>query len=101
MARYRVRFARAALEDLVRLADHLVAHESEADPEARLRDAVAVLERLPFVGRRAEGAGEQGGSLRELVVPAGSSGYVLLYRVGPGATVSVLAARHQREEQYH
>lgn len=101
MARYRVRFARAALQDLVRLTEHLLAHESPTDPEARIREAVEVLERLPFVGRRAHGIGEQDGSLRELIVPSGDSGYVLLYRVGPGRWVSVLAARHQREEQYH
>ena len=101
MARYRVRFARAALLDLARLVEHVLEHESSADPEARLRDAVEVLERLPFVGRRAPGIGELDGSLRELIVPSGDSGYVLLYRVGPGRLVSILAARHQREEQYH
>ncbi len=101
MARYRVRFARAALEDLVRLTALTEIDEGEADPEARLGDAVEVLERLPFVGRRAPSVGELDGSLRELIIPSGDSGYVLLYRVGPGRLVSVLAARHQREEQYH
>ena len=101
MARYRVRFARSALEDLVWLTAHTGIYEGEADPEARLRDAVEVLERLPFVGRRAPGVGELDGSLRELIIPSGDSGYVLLYRVGPGRLVSVVAARHQREEQYH
>jgi len=101
MPPYRVRFARSALEALVRLTRHAVAHESPTDPEARIRHAVEVLERLPFVGRRTEGSGALDGSLRELIVPSGDSGYVLLYRVGPGPLVSVLAARHQREEQYH
>ncbi len=34
MARYRVRFARAGLEDLVRLTEHVELYESTADPEA-------------------------------------------------------------------
>ncbi|HEY1088817.1 MAG TPA: type II toxin-antitoxin system RelE/ParE family toxin [Archangium sp.] len=93
MARYRVRFARAAVEE--------PALAEVAKPEAHVRDAVAVLERLPFVGRRAEGAEAQDGTLRELIIPAGRSGYVLLYRVGPRRLVSVLAVRHQLEEQYH
>jgi len=86
MARYRVRFARAAMEDLLRITDHVLVHETEADPEARVLDAVAVLERLPFVGRRAEGADAHDGTLRELIIPAGRSGYVLLYRVARGAS---------------
>jgi len=36
-----------------------------------------------------------------LLVPFGTSGYILLYRVGPGALVSVLAARHQLEEKFY
>ncbi|RKW41536.1 MAG: type II toxin-antitoxin system RelE/ParE family toxin, partial [Lautropia sp.] len=31
----------------------------------------------------------------------GSSGYVALYRIEPNDIVTVLAVRHQREEDYH
>jgi len=101
--RYRVRFSRAILDDLARLAEHLVVHapQSASDLERTLRDAVEVLERLPFVGRPASRQDAVDATLRELIVPSGESGYVLLYRVGPGRVVSVLAARYQREEQYH
>lgn len=83
----------------MRLTEHLVSHSTldAAGAARRVRDGVLVLERLPFVGRPVKGDA----TLRELVLPAGSSGYVLLYRVGPGKLVSVLAARHQREEHYH
>jgi len=34
-------------------------------------------------------------------MPFGSVGYVLLVEIEPPATVTVLAARHQREDDYH
>lgn len=39
--------------------------------------------------------------LRELVIPFGSAGYVALYEIESERTVTVLAVRHQREEDYH
>lgn len=98
MRRYRVRFGRAALEDLARLTEFLVEQGSDDDAEMAIRDAVEVLKRLPFVGRPAREQEDQ--TLRELIVPFGRTGYVILYRVGPGAQVSVLAARHQLEERF-
>ena len=99
MRRYRVRFARAALEDLARLSEFLVDQSSDDDAEMVIRDAVEVLKRLHFLGRPA--SEREGLTLRELVVPFGRTGYVVLYRVGPGSQVSVLAARHQLEERFH
>jgi plasmid stabilization system protein ParE len=97
--RYRVRFARAAVEDLTELTEFLVARGVTDDAEAVIRDAVEVLKRLPFAGRRAREQADA--TLRQLVVPFGRTGYVMLYRIGPGALVSVLAVRHQLEEGYH
>lgn len=99
MRRYEVRFARAALEDLAELTEFLIGHESSGGPELAIRDVVEVLKRLPFVGRPARQQDDP--TLRELVVPFGKTGYVVLYRVGPGALVSVLAAKHQLDERYH
>lgn len=99
MRRYKVRFARAALEDLAELTEFLVGQDTNGGPELAIRDAVEVLKRLPFVGRPARQQDDS--TLRELVVPFGRTGYVVLYRVGPGALVSVLAAKHQLEERYH
>lgn len=99
MRRYRVRFARAALEDLAELTEFLIEQGSDDDAEMVIRDAVEVLKRLPFVGRPARQQDDP--TLRELVVPFGRTGYVVLYRLGPGALVSVLAARHQLEERFH
>ena len=38
---------------------------------------------------------------RELVVPFGNTGYLALFEIVSASKVVVLAARHQREEDYH
>jgi plasmid stabilization system protein ParE len=38
--------------------------------------------------------------LRELLIPFGASGYVVLFEIELPRTVTVLAARHQREDDY-
>jgi plasmid stabilization system protein ParE len=83
----------------MQLAEFLSAQGSTEDAERVIRDAVEVLKRLPFAGRPAREQNDP--TLRELIVPFGRAGYVVLYRVGPGALVSVLAARHQLEERFH
>jgi mRNA-degrading endonuclease RelE of RelBE toxin-antitoxin system len=39
--------------------------------------------------------------LRELVIPFGAAGYVALFEIEDNETVTILAIRHQREEDYH
>lgn len=59
----------------------------------------ATLERLaehPEVGRPVEDL-EHG---RELIIPFGDSGYLMLYRYVENEPVVVLAIRHQREAGY-
>jgi len=38
--------------------------------------------------------------LREMLVPFGASGYVALYEIDDEETVTILALRHQREDDY-
>lgn len=100
-----VRYAAAAREDLDRLFDHLLGQARTADDFAaaqRAVDAIVTavehhLRATPFIYRKA------GTSpfVRELVIPFGSSGYVALYEIDDAATVTVLAVRHQREDDYH
>ena len=40
-------------------------------------------------------------TLRELIVPFGSTGYVLRFDIRTPELVLVIGARHQREEDYH
>jgi plasmid stabilization system protein ParE len=52
---------------------------------------------MPFVYRKA------GDSpfLRELLIPFRGAGYVALYEIEDAAHVTVLAVRHQLEDDYH
>ena len=97
---YRVRITKAAQEDLERLLDFL----AEKDFSAALR-ARAAIERgyglmgdMPFASRKAN---EANPFLRELIIPFGGAGYVALFEIENETTVTVLAVRHQREEDYH
>lgn len=57
-----------------------------------------ILEAFPNAGRPADDLEPEH---RELLVPFGATGYVLLYRVNPGnASVTVLSVRHQKEVGY-
>lgn len=100
MGRYKVRFTTEAEEDLLRLYDFLL--EKDVGAAARALEAIEEAARLlqfsPFSCRKVR-RGDP--FLRELLIPFGSSGYVALYEIEGRRTVTVLAVRHQREEDYH
>ncbi|HRN60993.1 MAG TPA: type II toxin-antitoxin system RelE/ParE family toxin [Gammaproteobacteria bacterium] len=99
---FRVRFTEEAREDLERLYDFLLQQAGDFTLAERalqaIRDGITVLELAPFSCRKAI-AGDP--FLRELVIGFGATGYVLLFEVEDEKTVTVLAARHQREDDYH
>ena len=90
------------MEDLQRL----YAFVAENDPSAAERalgtieKAWEMLEQFPFSCRVADSpSGDP--FLRELVIPFGGAGYVALFEIENNEVVTVLALRHQREEDYH
>ena len=101
---FEVRYTAYARADLLRLGDFLLdqARTIEDFDAAQLTvdtltsEIEGRLSRTPFIFRKA------GNSpfLRELIVPIGATGYVVLYEIGPGTVVNVLALRHQREDDY-
>jgi plasmid stabilization system protein ParE len=100
---FRVRFTREAESDLVRLYQFIL----ERDPTdwvladralEAIRHAIAGLEQSPFSYRKAS-AGDP--LLRELIIPFGSAGYVALFEIEGNDLVTVLAIRHQREDDYY
>jgi plasmid stabilization system protein ParE len=98
----RVRFTREAEDDLVRLYAFLLdrADGDWALPESAItaiKSALKVLEFSPFTCRKVT----ESPFLRELIIPFGGTGYVALFEIDDEKTVSVLAVRHQREEDYH
>jgi plasmid stabilization system protein ParE len=100
---FRVRFTREAEDDLVRLYEFVLERDAtdwQATERAleAIRHAVSGLERSPFSYRKAGGGGSP--FLRELVIPFGSSGYVALFEIEGSEVVTILAVRHQREDDY-
>ncbi len=97
---YRVRYTEAARGDLRRLYAYLLERDLKA--ARRARDAIAKsIEFLPefaFTCRKAE-AGNP--FLRELIIPFGAAGYVALFEIEDNETVTILAIRHQREDDYY
>lgn len=102
MKKFAVRFTEEAEVDLLRLFDFLLEHDIGAAERAELAIAKAVelLEIFPFSCRKA-GDGGAGPFLRELIIPFGNSGYVTLFEIEGDGYVTILAVRHQREDDYH
>lgn len=96
---YRVRISRGAQADLERLFGFLVEHDVTAALRAReaIETAYGLLAEFPFACRMVK---EGNPFLRELLVPFGSAGYVMMFEIGDRATVTVAAVRHQREDDY-
>lgn len=103
---FRVRLTRAAEADLLRLYEFLIQREMARDEGGlalaeqaleSLRAGITTLRSSPFTCRKA------GNSpfLRELIIPFGRTGYVALFDIEDDSTVSVLAVRHQLEDDYH
>lgn len=102
MSCFRVRFTPEAEEDLLRLFDFLLEQDisSAERAEAAIAKAVELLEVFRFSCRKAMG-GSGSPFLRELIIPSGDSGDVALFEIDDPRTVTILAVRHQREEDYH
>jgi plasmid stabilization system protein ParE len=98
---YRVRFTAEAKRDLDQLYDFLLETDLNAAEDAvvAIEEALTMLHKFPFACRKAS-EGRYGPLLRELVVPFGSAGYVVLFEISGRDTVTVLAVRHQRESDY-
>ena len=102
MTRYALRFTEEAQEDLLRLFDFLLQFDLDAALRARqaIENSLQLLEQFPFTCRKAAN-GAHGPRLRELVISFGATGYVALFEIDDATTVTVLAIRHQREEDFH
>ncbi len=101
---FTIRYTQTAREDLLRLYQYRVDRaETVEDLDAAevalsaITSSVEALSRNPFIYRKA------GPSpfLRELLIPFGHSGYVALFEIKDSSTVTILAVRHQLEDDYH
>ncbi|MDO8313465.1 MAG: type II toxin-antitoxin system RelE/ParE family toxin [Sideroxyarcus sp.] len=96
---YTVRFAPAAARDLQRLFDFLAERDAKAARRARslIAKGIEFLSIFPFSCRKAS---TEHPLLRELIISFGANGYVALFEIEDSQTVTVLAVRHQREEDF-
>ncbi len=100
---YQVRFTEEAETDLVRLYEFILAKDSSDWSLATraleaIKNGIRGLELSPFSYRKAS---SDNPFLRELIIPFGASGYVALFEIDNDQTVTILAVRHQLEEDYH
>jgi plasmid stabilization system protein ParE len=105
MAAFTVTLLDEAVADLQRLEEFAIEREVASDipdweaPQRALdaiREGMRLLSWSPYSCRKAELGN---GRSRELIVPFGSTGYIVLFEI-EGDVVVVGAARHQREEDY-
>ncbi len=97
---YKLRYSPAARLDLRRLYGFLLDRDPVAAEKAigAIERAIGGLADFPFSSRKAR---NDMPLLRELVIPFSNSGYVALYEIEDSETVTILAVRHQREDDYH
>jgi plasmid stabilization system protein ParE len=95
---FRVRFTREAKEDLRRLFEFLVERDIAAARRARkaIAKSIDFLTDFPWSCRKAV---PDNPFVRELVIPFGSTGYVFLFEIDDKG-VTILAVRHQREDDF-
>jgi plasmid stabilization system protein ParE len=93
-----VNWSPRALADVQRLWRFIKDRNPQAASQAvrTIRAAAAMLSRHPEIGRTMDGMDDR---FREWLIPFGSSGYAMIYRVD-GDEVLILAVRHQREAGY-
>lgn len=102
---FRVEFTPQAEADLDRLFDFLLDRAASVEDAMRAYEAVesirtvadSHLSTTPYSYRKVG----QGPTMRELIVPFGSTGYVLRFDIRTPELVLVIGARHQREEDFH
>jgi plasmid stabilization system protein ParE len=98
--KYRVRFTPDAEDDLLRLYEFLLEKDLAAAEHAleAIRSGIEAISHSPFSCRK---AAPDTPLLREIVIPFGAAGYVALFEVDGLSTVTILAVRHQREDDYY
>lgn len=99
---YCIRFTLEAEDDLMRLFVFLLEQDigTAEKAETAIYKAIELLEFFPFSCRKA-GDDEHNSLVRELLIPFGGTGYVALFKIENNETVTIIAVRHQREDDYH
>lgn len=97
---FQIRYTRSAKDDLVRLYGFLVERDVNAARKAldAIKKGIEFLQEFPFTCRKAT---PEDPLLREMIISFEARGDVVLFEIEDSKTVTILAVRHQREEDYH
>lgn len=97
---YWVRYTKAGRDDLEQLYGFLLDQDLARARRARIAigKAMEFLRDFPFACRK---TAPDNPFLRELLIPFSSGGYVVLFEIESKVVVTILAVRHQREDDYH
>ena len=98
---FSVRFTAEAQQDIKRLYAFILERDDTGYDLAQralmaITSGIHSLKHNPFSCRKTSTP-----FLRELVIGFGATGYVALFEIENNHTVTILAIRHQREEDYH
>ena len=96
---YLIRFTYGSRDDLKRLYLFLYRQDKNSAKHARdnIYKAIDTLRTFPFTCRKAQADSP---FIRELVISFGANGYVALFEIEEDNIVTILAVRHQREDDY-
>ena len=97
--KYQIRYTDEAIDDLKRLYAFLLEQDLQAAEYAlqSITNALDLLKTFPFTCRKAQAHNP---FLRELIIPFGNYGYVALFEIEEKSMVTILAMRHQCEDDY-
>ncbi|MSQ21542.1 MAG: type II toxin-antitoxin system RelE/ParE family toxin [Betaproteobacteria bacterium] len=95
---HRVRFTPDAEADFIRLYEFILERDGADRALAAITNAIKSLALSPFSYRKVTSGNP---FLRESIIPFGAAGYVALFEIDDDITVTILAVRHQREDDYH
>ena len=96
---FRIRYTRGARDDLKRLFTFLAERDVAAAKRARkaISKSMVLLSEFPWSCRK---AAKDNPFLRELVISFGGGGYVALFEIDDANNITILAIRHQREDDF-
>lgn len=96
---YQIRFTKVAREDIKRLYVFLVELDKHSADQAleAINKAIELLTTFPFTCRKAQ---IDNPFMRELIISFGANGYVALFEIEENNIITILAFRHQREDDY-
>ena len=96
---YQIRFTKTARDDIKRLYAFLLVQDVQAANHAleTINKAIELLNTFPFTCRKAKADTP---FLRELIISFCANGYVALFDIEESQTVTILAVRHQRGDDY-